>query len=110
MRFMLTFRVPMDEGNTGIIDGSLGQTLEAIIDELKPEAAYFGPIDGARGGHLVVNFDDPSQLPAFAEPLFLGLGATIQIYPVFTPEELPTETLQQTAQKYGSRAPQDTSG
>ena len=105
MRFMLTFRVPMDEGNTGIMDGSLGQTLEAIIDELKPEAAYFGPIDGARGGHLVVNFDDPSQLPAFGEPLFLGLGATIQIYPVFTPDEMPTETLQQTAQKYGSRAP-----
>ena len=110
MRFMLTFRIPMDEGNAGIMDGSLGQTLEAIIDELKPEAAYFGPIDGARGGYLVVNFDDPSQLPAVAEPLFLGLGATIQISPVFTPEELPTETLQQVAQKYGSKAPQDTSG
>jgi hypothetical protein len=102
MRFMLTFRVPMDEGNAGIKDGSLGQTLETIIDELKPEAAYFGPIEGARGGYLVVNFDDPSQLPAIAEPLFLGLGATIQISPVFTPDELPTETLQQVAQKYGS--------
>src|SRR5215218_3324137 len=101
MRFMLTFRVPMDEGNAGIKDGSLGQTLETIIDELKPEAAYFGPIEGARGGYLVVNFDDPSQLPAVAEPLFVGLGATIQIGPVFTPDELPTETLQQVAQKYG---------
>src|SRR5918992_3265561 len=109
MRFMLTFRVPMDEGNAGIKDGSLGQTLQTIIDELNPEAAYFGPIEGARGGYLVVNFDDPSQLPAIAEPLFLGLGATIQISPVFTPDELPTETLQQVAQKYGSRAPHDTS-
>jgi hypothetical protein len=98
MRFMLTFRVPMDEGNAGIKDGSLGQTLETIIDELKPEAAYFGPIEGARGGYLVVNFDDPSQLPAVAEPLLLGLGATIQISPVFTPDELPTETLQQAPQ------------
>ncbi len=110
MRFMVTFRVPMDEGNAGIKDGSLGQTLEAIIDELEPEAAYFGPIEGARGGYLVVNFDEPSQIPAIAEPLFLGLGAEVQINPVFTPEELPTETLQQAAQKYGSRAPQDTSG
>ena len=109
MRFMVTVRVPMDEGNTAVTHGSLGQTLEAIIDELKPEAAYFGPIEGARGGYLVVNFDDPSQLPAVAEPLFLGLGATIQISPVFTPEELPAETLQQAAQKYGSRAPRDTS-
>ncbi len=110
MRFMLTFRVPMDEGNAGIKDGSLGQTLQTIVDELKPEAAYFGPIEGARGGYLVVNFDDPSQIPAIAEPFFLGLGATIQITPVFTPEELSAETLQQAAQKYGSRAPQDTSG
>ena len=102
MRFMLTFRVPMDEGNAGIKDGSLGQTLETIIDDLNPEAAYFGPIEGARGGYLVVNFDEPSQIPAIAEPLFLGLGATIQISPVFTPDELPTETLQQVAQKYGS--------
>jgi hypothetical protein len=30
MRFMLTFRVLMDEGNAGIKDGSLGQTLETI--------------------------------------------------------------------------------
>ena len=109
MRFMLTFRVPMDEGNAAIKDGSIGPTLQAIIDELKPEAAYFGPMEGARGAYLVVNFDDPSQLPAVAEPLFLGLGATIQISPVFTPEELPAETLQQAAQKYGSRAPRDTS-
>jgi hypothetical protein len=109
MRFMVTFRVPMDEGNAAIKDGSLGPTLEAIIDELKPEAAYFGPIEGSRGGYLVVNFDDPSQIPAIAEPLFLGLGATIQVSPVFTPDELPTQTLQQAAQKYGSRAPHDTS-
>ena len=101
MRFMLTFRVPMDEGNAGIKDGSLGQTLETIIDEIKPEAAYFGPIEGARGGYLVVNFDEPSQLASFAEPLFLGLGATIQMSRVFTPDELPTQTLQQVAQKYG---------
>jgi hypothetical protein len=50
----------MDEGNAGIKDGSLGQTLQTIVDELNPEAAYFGPIEGARGGYLVVNFDEPS--------------------------------------------------
>lgn len=108
MRFMVTVRVPMDEGNAAVTDGSLGQTLEAIIDELKPEAAYFGPIEGARGGYFVVNMDDPSQIPAIAEPFFLGLGATIQINPVFTPEELSAETLQQAAQKYGSRGAHDT--
>jgi hypothetical protein len=27
MRFMVTVRVPMDEGNAAVTDGSLGQTL-----------------------------------------------------------------------------------
>ncbi len=111
MRFMVTFRVPMDEGNAAIRDGSIGPTMEAILDDLKPEAAYLAEIEGARGGYLVVNMDDASQMPAIFEPLYLGLGATVQIKPVFTPDDMGriTPTLQQAAQKYGSRAPHDTS-
>lgn len=101
MRFMVTFRIPMDEGNALIKDGRIGPATESILDDLKPEAAYFTEIEGARGGYLIVNMDDGSQIPAIAEPLFLGLGATVQIHPVFTPEEMPVETLQQAAQKYG---------
>jgi hypothetical protein len=103
MRFMLTFRVPMEEGNALVKDGRIGPTLETILDELKPEAAYFTEVEGARGGYLVVNMDDASQIPAIFEPLFLGMGATVQIHPVFTPDDMGrvTETLQQAAQKYG---------
>jgi hypothetical protein len=91
----------MEEGNALIKDGRIGPAMESILDDLKPEAAYLGEIEGARGGYLVVNMDDGSQIPAIAEPLFLGLGATVKISPVFTPEEMPVETLQQAAQKYG---------
>jgi hypothetical protein len=102
MRFMVTFRIPMDEGNAAVRDGRIGPTLEAILDDLEPEAAYFADIEGARGGYLVVNMDDASQIPAIAEPLFLGLGATVQIHPVFTPDDMGMvmETLQQATQKY----------
>ena len=103
MRFMLTFRIPMEEGNQLVKEGRIDQILQSILDELKPEAAYFTGIEGARGGYLVVNMDDASQIPAMAEPLFLGLGATVQMSLVFTPENIGplTETLQQAAQKYG---------
>ena len=101
MRFMVTFRIPMEEGNALIKDGRIGPAMESILDDLKPEAAYLAEIEGARGGYLVVNMDDGSQIPAIAEPLFLGLGATVQIQPVFTPDEMPVEALQQAAQKYG---------
>jgi hypothetical protein len=103
MRFMLTFRLPMEEGNALVKDGRIGPTLESILDDLKPEAAYFAEIEGARGGYLVVHVDDASQIPAIVEPLYLGLGATVQIHPVLTPEDMGrvTDTLEQVAQKYG---------
>ena len=103
MRFMITFRIPMDKGNAAIKDGSLPQTIQSILEELKPEAAYFGEIEGARGGYLVVNMDDASQMPAISEPLFHGLGATIQAHPVMVPEDLEKAgpDLERIAQKYG---------
>ena len=103
MRFMISFRVPTERGNAAVIDGSLPDTLQSVLEDLKPEAAYFADIEGARGGYLVVNMDDASQIPAIAEPLFLAIDATVQIHPVFTPEDMPgaMESLQQAAQKYG---------
>ncbi len=103
MRFMVTFRVPMERGNAAVRDGSLSDTLQSALEDLKPEAAYFSDIEGARGGYLVVNMDDASQRPAVTEPLFLAMEATVQVHPVFTPEDMPAamESVQQAAQKYG---------
>jgi hypothetical protein len=102
MRFMLTFRVPPEEGNTAMKDGRFMSAFQSVMEELQPEAAYFTPQEGARGGYLVVNMDDASQIPAMVEPLFLGLGATVQIQPVFTLEDVPrvTEAVEQARQKY----------
>ena len=87
MRFLLKCCVPMDKGNELARDGTLGQRVRAILEEIKPETAYFTTVDGRRGGYIVVDIDDPSQIPAIAEPLFLGLGATVEVYPVMTPED-----------------------
>ena len=103
MRFMLTFRIPPEKGNAVIKDGSLGPTLQSILTDLKPEAAYFGDIEGGRGGYLVVNMEDASQIPAIAEPLFLGVGATVKAHPVMIPEDLQKAgpAIEQAARKYG---------
>ena len=60
-------------------------------------------MDGARGGYLIVNMEDASQLPAVVEPLFFAMGATIKVNLVMTPEDLQkaTPALEQAAQKYG---------
>ena len=103
MRFMLTFRFPTDTGNELARNGTLNQTVRSIIEEINPEAAYFADMEGARGGYLVINMDDASQIPAMAEPLFLGLDATVQIHPVMTAEDLEraTQAIEQAAQRYG---------
>jgi hypothetical protein len=103
MRFMLTFRIPTEKGNELARDGTLGQTIRSVMEEIGPEAAYFGDTEGARGGYLVLNMDDASQIPAMAEPLFLGLDATVQIHPVMIPEDLEraSSAIDQAAQKYG---------
>lgn len=103
MRFMLSFRVPTDRANAAIKDGSFSQTLQSIMEELKPEATYFTEMDGARGGYLIVNMDDASDLPAMAEPLFFGMGASIKVRLVMTPEDLQkaSPALEQAARKYG---------
>ena len=102
MRFMLTLRVPPEEGNAAMKEGRFMSVFQSVMEELQPEAAYFAEIEGARGGYVVVNMDDAAQIPAICEPLFLGLGATVQIHPVFTLDDMPriTEAIEQARQKY----------
>ena len=89
MRCMFKFSFPTtDESNGWIRDGSIGQKMESILGELQPEAAYFSTIDGTRGGYLVINMDEASEIPSKVEPLFQELGAGVQIFPVMTPEDL----------------------
>jgi hypothetical protein len=89
MRFMLKFSFPTTaESNAWIRDGSIGQKMESIFEAIQPEAAYFCPVDGARGGYLIVNMEEASELPPIGEPFFLELGASIEIFPVMTREDL----------------------
>lgn len=88
MRTMVKFTIPTQEANPRIQDGSIGQTMESLLGKLQPEAAYFGPIDGKRGGFIVINMEEGSDVVTKLEPLWLELGATIELLPVATPDEL----------------------
>jgi hypothetical protein len=104
MRFMITCLIPVEKGKESAKAASLGSTIQSIMEELKPEAAYFFDIEGVRGGYIVVDMDDASQISAVAETLFVGLGATIEVHRVMIPEELGQATLEleQASQKeYG---------
>jgi hypothetical protein len=104
VRILITFSINPEKGDQLIKEGRIGETMESILEELQPEAAYFTDVEGTRGGFLVVDMEDASQMPAITEPLLLGVGATVHMQPVMTPEDLrgaAGEALQQMAQKYG---------
>ncbi len=88
MRMMLRFTVPVERGNETIKDGSLARTLGTLMEELKPEAAYFWPEDGKRAGLVVFDMADPTQIPQIAEPLFLNLDAAVEFAPVMNADDL----------------------
>ena len=104
MRILLTFSMNPEKGEQLIKEGRIGEAMEPILEDLQPEAAYFTDVEGTRGGFLVVNMEDASQIPAMTEPLLLGVGATVHMQPVMTPEDVrgaAGEAMQQMAQKYG---------
>jgi hypothetical protein len=88
MRCLLKVTIPVGTGNAAITDGSLGKTIESILADLKPEAAYFSDDGGKRGGFIFFDLKDASQIPAVAEPWFLAFDAQVEIHPAMNLEDL----------------------
>ena len=88
MRVMVKFTLPTHESNALISDGSIGQTMQTMMGNLQPEAAYFCHVDGKRGGYLVANLEEESELVTKLEPFFLELGAAIETFPVMNADDL----------------------
>ncbi|MFC7220998.1 DUF3303 family protein [Streptomyces polyrhachis] len=88
MRVMLRAHLDTEASNEAIKNGTLPKTMEAMVERLKPEAAYFGPSEGGRSCTFVFDMQDSSQLPAIAEPLLAGLKARIEIQPVMNADDL----------------------
>ena len=101
MRMLLTVTMPHEPFNTLVRNKKAGKLIERILQEIKPEAAYFTEQDGTRGAILVVNVTDPSKVPSIAEPFFLNFNADCRFRLVMSPEELGKAGLDDIATKWG---------
>lgn len=103
MRVLLKVEIPVEAGNAAVVDGTLGSTIGQILEEQKPEAAYFMASNGKRAGFLFLDLKDPSQIPVIAEPWMIAFNATIECQPVMTPDDLKKAgpAIEQAAKKYG---------
>ena len=88
MRTMVKITVPVEAGNKAFRDGTLQETIMGMIDELKPEAAYFFPERGIRTAMFFIDLKDSSDIPVIAEPLFERLNASVELLTVMNADDL----------------------
>lgn len=101
MRMIIDVNFPIEPFNTLVRNGTVGQKIQAILEDLKPEAAYFSERNGKRGGIFIVDVSEPSQVPAIAEPFFLTFDATVEFRVAMTPEDLGAAGLDALGKKWG---------
>jgi hypothetical protein len=104
MRTLLRVSIPVETGNAAAKAGTLGTTVQKILADLKPEAAYFFADDsGNRSGSIVFDMTDSSQIPAIAEPWFLAFNAKVSFRPVMNPEDLAkaVPAIEKAAKEFG---------
>ncbi len=101
MRMMIDFSLPLEPFNSMVKDGSAGQKIQQILADIKPEAVYFSARHGKRGGTMIVDLADPSQIPSIAEPLFLAFAANVEFHPVMSPDDLARAGLDELGKKWG---------
>jgi hypothetical protein len=106
MRFLVKVNIPVEAGNEAAKAGKLGETIQSILADLKPEAVYFTDDNGQRTAFLFLEMQDASQIPAIAEPWFLAFNASIEIHPVMVPDDLSRagNAIDAVAQKYAGSA------
>ncbi len=100
MRMLLKVRIPHKEFNVAVRDGTVGKKMARILEEAKPEAVYFTEYDGHRGAIMVVEVQDPSQVPRFAEPWFLMFNADVEFHIVMAPQDLERAGLDALGKKW----------
>ena len=100
MRILLKVTFSPETFNDSVRAGTITQKMKRVMEELKPEAAYFTEFDGKRTGLLIVDLPEASQIPTLAEPFFLQFNAQVEFHPVMLPEDLAKANLEALGKKW----------
>lgn len=101
MRVLMMIRIPHEEFNAALRDGTAGFKLNRILERTKPESVYFTEQDGHRGAVMVVDVPNASAIPALSEPWFLMFRADVHFQIAMTPKDLEQAGLAELAGKWG---------
>ena len=87
MQFLVKVSFPVEAGNAAAKKDGF-KVIQTILEQQKPEAAYFIAGGGQRTGILIIDIKDASDIPRIAEPWLLALNASIEATPAMVPEDL----------------------
>jgi hypothetical protein len=90
MRTMLRLLMDTPAGNAAIANRDVQNVIQRLVETIKPEAAYFYPSEGRRCAVFVFDMAQSSDIPAILEPLFINLGADVDLTPVMNLDDLRT--------------------
>lgn len=88
MRMLMQVKIPNQEFNAAVHDGTVSKKMQRILEENRPESVFFTEIGGQRCGILIVDVEEPSRVPAYAEPWFLTFNASVEFHVVMTADDL----------------------
>jgi len=100
MRMLLNVIFPHEPFNQYVRDGSIGEKAKKILDDLRPEAVYFTEQHGMRSAIVIVEMEQASKIPTFAEPWFLTFGADVELRVVMSPQDLQDAGLETLGSKW----------
>jgi len=100
MRILMNVRFPHEPFNTLVREGKAGDILKKILEELKPESIFFTEQSGTRGAVAIVDINDPSQIPSFAEPFYLNFNADCEFRVAMSLEDLGKAGLDELGKKW----------
>jgi hypothetical protein len=100
MKMLLTVEIPHEPFNSLVRGGKAGEIIGRILAAIRPEAVYFTEQDGKRCGIFLINVQNPSDVPTFAEPFFLNFQANCKFRIVMSPEDLQKAGLEALGKKW----------
>ncbi len=88
MRMLLKASMEVNAGNKAIKSGTLPKLMQELMEDLKPEAAYFTACGGKRTAFIFFDMKESSQIPSIAERFFMELNAEVEFTPAMNSEDL----------------------
>lgn len=100
MKMLVNVTCPIEPFNSMVRNGTAGEIIGRVIDDIKPESIYFTEQDGNRGAVMVVEVPNASDIPSIAEPWFLNFEAICEFRIAMTPDDLMKSNLTKLAEKW----------